>query len=534
MKAKLLLLLTSCLAFSLFANNIVVTDPSLTGQIVANHTVQVEFKILWNNSWRTSTAVPLNWDAAWVFVKYKVDGDQFWRHAKISTAGYVEPTDCTIDVASDSTGAFIYRASDGSGSVLWDNVQLQWAYGANGVEDDAQVEIKIFAIEMVYIPAGPFYIGDGEVETGRGQFHITDTEDPYLVSSEGAIQCGTGNGYLSANHAFASGEIPPAYPKGFNAYYCMKYEISQDQYREFLNTLTRTQQNYHTSTDISGTSVTNYFVMPNSTSPLGDNGIRCETSLPSSGSITFYMDLDNDGIFEEANDGHTHPANYLRWMDIAAYLDWAALRPITELEFEKACRGPKFPTPSEFPWGSSRIHAAQYTITDFGHPLEEISDPGVYKGNVLYSATKPSTTSTLRCGIFAASAVNTNREETGAGYFGCMELAGNVHEQLVRAGYNAGRSYTGLHGDGQLNTAGHADTDYWPGINGNTNVSIANTAYNPAGNIGVTGWAGACFAGGYFGTAANDELRTSDRLKRSQYASTFLGYWGGRGGRTAP
>ena len=79
MKRGFLLLVITSLAFKVLANNILVTDPSLTGQIVANHTVQVEFKILWNNSWRTSTAVPLNWDAAWVFVKYKVDGDKITR-----------------------------------------------------------------------------------------------------------------------------------------------------------------------------------------------------------------------------------------------------------------------------------------------------------------------------------------------------------------------------------------------------------------------------------------------------------------------
>ena len=30
----------------------------------------VEFDLSWNNSWRTSSG-PANWDAAWVFLKYR-------------------------------------------------------------------------------------------------------------------------------------------------------------------------------------------------------------------------------------------------------------------------------------------------------------------------------------------------------------------------------------------------------------------------------------------------------------------------------
>ncbi|HCR53204.1 MAG TPA: hypothetical protein DIW27_02215, partial [Cytophagales bacterium] len=31
--------------------------------------------------------------------------------------------------------------------------------------------------------------------------------------------------------------IPANYPKGFNAFYTMKYEVSQKQYADFFNTL---------------------------------------------------------------------------------------------------------------------------------------------------------------------------------------------------------------------------------------------------------------------------------------------------------
>jgi formylglycine-generating enzyme required for sulfatase activity len=42
--------------------------------------------------------------------------------------------------------------------------------------------------------------------------------------------------------------------------------------------------------------------------------------------------------------------NILSWFDVAAYLDWAALRPMTELEFEKVCRGPENRIAGEYAW----------------------------------------------------------------------------------------------------------------------------------------------------------------------------------------
>ncbi len=45
-------------------------------------------------------------------------------------------------------------------------------------------------------------------------------------------------------------------------------------------------------------------------------------------------------------------------MDLAAFLDWDALRPMTELEFEKMSRGPLLPNAGEYIWGNQTITAA--------------------------------------------------------------------------------------------------------------------------------------------------------------------------------
>jgi hypothetical protein len=77
-----------CFLFSLesAANNITVSSVSLTARNKTADYVQVQFNLSWNNSFRVTTG-PSNWDAAWVFIKFKVGVNGEWKHASISTTG---------------------------------------------------------------------------------------------------------------------------------------------------------------------------------------------------------------------------------------------------------------------------------------------------------------------------------------------------------------------------------------------------------------------------------------------------------------
>lgn len=55
-------------------------------------------------------------------------------------------------------------------------------------------------------------------------------------------------------------------------------------------------------------------------------------------------------------------------------------------------------------------------------------------GNANYNTTNGSPSGPKRCGIFAASALLNNREETGGSYYGIMELTGNVYERAITVG----------------------------------------------------------------------------------------------------
>ncbi len=424
---SLSLLIFTAVAFMVAAaNNITVTGGSLTGQNVsagandAANYAMVQFTVSWENSWRTSLA-PTNSDAAWVFVKYRVTGgDGQWHHATINLTGYTAPSGSTITPATDGTGAFIYRSADGTGTFTATSAQLRWNYGVNGVDDNATVDIKVFAIEMVYVPTGSFAVG------GRDDFMFT----PTTISTGTATTVPSGSGALGgAAGGYPTGQTAPgnaSWPNGYNAFYCMKYEISQQQYVDFLNALTQTQAtarkydkpapNYRY--EISGSSVGGY----STTNPYD-------------------------------------ACNWLSWADVAAYLDWSGLRPMTELEFEKSCRGTVAPVSNEYAWGSTSL-TRNTGITDSGLMSETSSNSGnaTYGGNSSGLVQGP-----MRVGAFSTS--SSTRVSSGAAYYGIMEMSGNLWERPVTMGNSNGRDFTGTHGNGALDETGNADASLWPGAN---------------------------------------------------------------------
>ena len=241
------------------ANNIVISNLSLTDKNTGSHYTMVQFDISWENSWRTSTAES-NWDAAWVFVKYRKAGGE-WQHAWLNESGHTIPAGSVITpgllnpgaafnaTTNPGLGAFIYRSADAAASTFSKTgVQLRWNYGANGLADADVAEIRVFAVEMVYVPLGAFYVGSGGTESGsftNGSWTDGATV-PLLISSEGALPIGQSAGNLwgtsnSADNTIGgAGTLAADFPKGYGAFYCMKYEMSQQQYVDCLNTITST------------------------------------------------------------------------------------------------------------------------------------------------------------------------------------------------------------------------------------------------------------------------------------------------------
>jgi formylglycine-generating enzyme required for sulfatase activity len=102
-----------------------------------------------------------------------------------------------------------------------------------------------------------------------------------------------------------------------------------------------------------------------------------------------------------------------------------------------------------------------YTLSNTGTNAEGIASNYNASGNahIFEQLGGP-----IRVGIFAGHPSNTGRPSSGAGYYGVMELSGNLWERSVTVGRLQGRLFTGQHGDGTLATNGNADTPSWPGI----------------------------------------------------------------------
>jgi len=431
------------------ANNIKISNLSLVGQNTSLNYSLIKFDLSWDHSWRRYSN-PVNHDAAWIFVKYRRNIETQWHHAKLhyvngtgSGDGHTVPTNGVIKSSNDNggtaNGVILYRSGYiTNATVNYNNIKLRWDYGANGLMDQDSVEIMVYAIEMVYIKAGYLYLGSGGSEYHHFYKRPTLTTT-YQITSENAISFGYSTGKLftaNTSNTLISYTIPSAYPKGYDAFYCMKYEINQGQYVDFLN-------------NILPASATNRYA--------GKNGFDRN-----------HITVSSSGVYSTSTPYVA--CNYLSWNDITAYLDWAALRPMSEFEYEKACRGSQTPVAEEYAWGSILINSTQYSynLKLFGSSSEGIS--GGYstsKGNAAYASTISSSISgPLRCGIFAANSYNSGRQTAGASFYGVMELSGNVSEFVVGIWHSEGRSFTGNHGDGNLSSSGAANTISWPTANG--------------------------------------------------------------------
>jgi formylglycine-generating enzyme required for sulfatase activity len=512
-------LMSSLALHSARANNLQIVHVRLTGD--NGSSVIVEFDINWDNSWRNDlpgagNAAPFNYDAAWVFVKYSTDGGATWRHATLSSADgdhgvtVTNGVPATIKAVSDGKGVFIHRAQNGAGSNNWDDVRLLWSYATDRVASLTKTTIvNVLAIEMVFIPPGGFQAGD-RAASGAAFLQGSSDPDPWEITSEDAISVtntvSDGFYYVSGGNTEdpikedptgSTFTIPAAFPKGFNAFYMMKHEITQGQYADFFNMISSIQASNR-----------------NLTAEPGYTSFRGTIS----GSHPYFSAAAKD-----------RACNFLSIMDGAAYADWAALRPVTELEFEKACRGNQPSAAGEFAWGNTNITQAT-TLSGAEDGTETFTNPNA--NCVFDDATFSGGNGgkgPARGGIFAASAnpldtPGEQRQDAGASFYGVMELSGNLWERTVTVGNAQGRSFAGTHGDGHLTTRpgfeGNATNSDWPGFFGSASKGVIS-----AGGSGYRG-------GGWLDDS--NAQRVSERSNAARYEKRRLKDFGFRCARTAP
>lgn len=408
---------------SLFANNILVQNVTTTGNNATNKTIQVQFDLSWDNSWRDA----INWDAAWVFMKFK-NASGVWQHAQLNTTGFANGTGTanTMQVTSDKVGCWVYRSAQGSGTFNNTSMQLQWNYGLSGLTSVTGLEVRVFAVEMVYVPEGDFNcagktdpngwgsntpgfryssnytLSYGEFYAPGRNFPVINTKlSPTLTYNDGttaSLRVKGDTGLDTDNNGTIDNT---SYPTGYRAFYCYKYEMTEQQYADFLNTLTETQIS---NLGVAGTGIT-----------------------PTNGQY-----------FSSTPNKACNNATAAR---LFAYADWSGVRPMSFLEFNKASYGPLQPVAhgSGYPAGSGYPDS-------WGSPSPEVNWRPI--GGTAHDA-----------GLFANS--TTMRTQAGASYYGILELTGSATEPLVKLNYT---SFTNANGNGVLSSSGTTDISLWNAI----------------------------------------------------------------------
>lgn len=450
--ATVLLLSTTAYSSNLKIENVRV----LNRTDIQDTPLSVMFDISWDNAWNNDK----NHDAVWVFMKYN---GQWGNHVKINPLGHevvknrTNGGDPGIMVPQDGVG-FYLRVPDGyHGDV---NYKVQIVIDTTGGKPawNKLNKVSVHGVEMVYIPEGGFTLGSpDEAAIKRASLYKSDgAGEPgglYQINSEDQITVGqeSGNLYYWSEESIYQGDqagpIPADFPKGYDEFYIMKYELQQGQYAAFLNDIP-----------------TNWTYVR--------SGIAGRDYHDKRGGIRLV-----DGQY--VADNPFRPMNYVSFTDGLAYSDWAGLRPITELEYTKAARGPGEPIEAEFVWGTnSYANLERYVNSD-----KELA---------------------FNNGVNESDLNDDNRDVFGASYYWVMDLSGSLWEKVITVGNAVGRKFTGSNGDGQLDNFGNHNQSDWP------------TSDNEEGGFGYRG-------GGYY----NEGTTYSDFNPHSPIGYRYYGAWSG-------
>jgi formylglycine-generating enzyme required for sulfatase activity len=363
---------------------------------ILNHK-QISVNLGWSQCWNLKgRRAPFNHDAVYLFLKGKQSNTE----------------SISLPMASVSMKSTLVSAKLKSVGVVFETETQDTALRFTAIIDlvtplsQGNWDISAYALEMVYIPEGSFWLGDSLSNNTLGG----KNGSPLLIDGnpKPIFQIGDTNA-LSNNNT-----------SGFSSFYLMKQEISQASYTDFLNNISKEEA------EVLAPSIFTF--------PIADS--RRNRCFITKVNGKFGTDANQNGILDEWNDGGSVACNWLTNKQLLAYLSWAGLRPFTELEFEKACRGPLKPKAKEFAWGTQYATDAN-TITQSGTSAEKVSEIGndssgltnhaLLAGNLYLEGP-------IRSGFefFRTS----NRVIAGAGYHGNADLSGNLWEQCLKGNIN--------------------------------------------------------------------------------------------------
>ena len=355
------------------ANHLAVSVGSLSG---SGSLINIGFTIAENN---VTTGTSVNGaaynTADWIFVKFStmsgVDGS--WNHATL-TGGSVG-AGAALTAASGNKGVFLDHTVS---SAYWTaGATVTWNLAADGI-DRKNAMVEVFAMSMVHVPAGSFVYDAGGIGGSTANNYGGGAQA--VVSNASSLPSGAGAGW----------------PNGYSGFYIGRYEVTQGQYADFLNTISASQAaGLYSATVASGHNMTY--------TPANAYGAR-------------YAAVDPNAA-----------KNYLSVSDAWSYLSWAGLRPPTEMEWEKAGRDVN-PDSRIYPWGDTAPDTITYTPPNEGGTC--IRKYANYNNTIGCQKV-------LAVGRYMSGDVYRTAEETGASPWGIADLSGNVWEFVPNCSYTS-------------------------------------------------------------------------------------------------
>lgn len=455
-------------------------------QALNDSTALLTFPLSWEHSWREGE----NWDAVWIFAKYKRKGvNEPWHHLYLKEKGHKAVGGGTLPAmefipqytteywplrhdtlflgrryARPTTGVdrkvipglFMCRKKPGTGDIDIPRVSLEWKFKEGDLDlyyevtlDDirqGKIEVSVQAIEMVYVPVGPFYLGD---RTSAYSFVNDAMDQAFYVSSDDEQTLYTMGARANGTDWEKSWVVPSTYPLGYTGFYMMKYEVSQEQYVNFLNRLTLRDQKIRIGEDWEKLQPGDYVFGGKKAEPYHRNGIiLVEKYTALDTPAVFGYNLNSSNPRNYSDDGKSIPCNFLTPDDMLAYLDWAGLRPHSEAEYEKGCRqrNPgKFYADRSYAWSTPEISPLNWDL-DVQNPNRE-DEQVINDKNANGPANGVKFPSPVRCGAFATA--TPDMYKSGASQWGLMEMTGNLAEIYYNA--DEGKDFRGdIYGDGNI------------------------------------------------------------------------------------
>lgn len=361
---------------------------------------------------------------------------------------------------------------------LWTGGQTEWYVGSNSYPVQQALAVnreklgnKKFRYYQIHVITSDYPVVANNIAMTEVDMSLK-TNDAFVVDRGSGIVMDKETNLSSKDGDTWSGTLQANYPTGFNSFYVMKYEVSQEQWVRFLNKLEYNQQKMRTVGErLDGLGV-GRFVYGSTGNIACRNGIAVGSR--DQGAVVFVNNLMNDanGEYAQEDDGQTVACNYLSPADMLAYADWCGLRPLSEFEYEKMARPPypSIPILNEWAGGDPNtiVRPSGNSLVDARTASERLGKVNGKRVNVNAGAALDGP---VRVGAMAEGAQS--RTEAGASFWGVMDLSGNLSEIYYACTNGHGRNFSDIlaaHGNGTLvanttaATAGNTDmtTSYWP------------------------------------------------------------------------